>query len=79
MAGLRSDSLATTNSEMIAKTLTNFWQRIQLSIPLREQSLIAQLHHQGKIYGKNYTDEHIEMDVELPKKLAEKLRHYALS
>jgi GTP-binding protein HflX len=65
--------------ESIAKTLTEFWQRIQLSIPLREQSLIAQLHHQGKVYGKNYTDENIEMDVELPKKLAEKLRHYTLS
>jgi GTP-binding protein HflX len=64
--------------ESVAKTLTDFWQRIQLSIPLREQSLIAQLHHQGKVYGKNYTDEHIELDVELPKKLAEKLRHYAL-
>ena len=64
--------------ESVAKTLTDFWQRIQLSIPLREQSLIAQLHHQGKVYGKHYTDEHIELDVELPKKLAEKLRHYAL-
>jgi len=65
--------------ETVAKTLTDFWQRIQLSIPLREQSLIAQLHHQGKVYRKNYTDEYIEMDVELPKKLAEKLRQYTLS
>jgi GTPase len=63
----------------IAETLTDFWQRIQLSIPLREQSLIAQLHDQGKVYAKHYRDEHIELDVELPKKLAEKLRHYALS
>lgn len=64
--------------EMVAKILTDFWQRIQLTIPLQEQSLIAQLHHQGKVYGKNYTDGHIELDVELPKKLAEKLRHYSL-
>jgi GTP-binding protein HflX len=63
----------------IADTLTDFWQRIHLSIPLREQSLIAQLHDQGKVYARNYTDEHIELDVELPKKLAEKLRQYALS
>jgi GTP-binding protein HflX len=63
----------------IAETLTDFWQRIQLSIPLHEQSLIAQLHDQGKVYAKNYTDGHIELDVELPKKLAEKLRNYALS
>lgn len=65
--------------ETIANTLKVFWQRVQLSIPLKEQSLIAQLHHQGKVYKKNYTDEHVEIDVEVPKKLAEKLRHYAHS
>jgi GTPase len=65
--------------ESIAKTLKAFWQRVQLSIPLKEQSLIAQLHHEGKVYGKSYTDEHVEIDVEVPKKLAEKLRHYAHS
>jgi GTPase len=65
--------------ETIAKTLKAFWQRVQLSIPLQEQSLIAQLHHQGKVYGKHYTDGHVELDVEVPKKLAEKLRHYAHS
>ncbi|MCI0411416.1 GTPase HflX [bacterium] len=65
--------------EAIANTLKAFWQRVQLSIPLQEQSLIAQLHHQGKVYGKNYTDGHVELDVEVPKKLAEKLRHYAHS
>lgn len=65
--------------ETVAKTLKAFWQRVQLSIPLQEQSLIAQLHHQGKVYGKHYTDGHVELDVEVPKKLAEKLRHYAHS
>ena len=65
--------------DAIVATLKAFWQRVQLSIPLHEQSLIAQLHHQGKVYGKNYTDEHIELDVEVPKKLAEKLRQYAHS
>ncbi len=65
--------------ELIAITLKAFWQRVQLSIPLQEQSLIAQLHHQGKVYGKHYTDGHVELDVEVPKKLAEKLRHYAHS
>jgi GTPase len=65
--------------ETIANTLKAFWQRVQLSIPLQEQSLIAQLHHQGKVYGKHYTDGHVELDVEVPKKLAEKLRHYAHS
>jgi GTP-binding protein HflX len=63
--------------ETIAKTLNTFWQRVQLTIPLQEQSLIAQLHHQGKVYDKHYTDEHIKLDVEIPKKLAEKLRQYA--
>jgi GTPase len=63
--------------ESIVKTLALFWQRVQLSIPLQEQSLIAQLHHQGKVYGKHYTDGHVELDVEVPKRLAEKLRSYA--
>ena len=65
--------------ETIANTLKTFWQRVQLSIPLQEQSLIAQLHHQGKVYGKHYTEKYVELDVEVPKKLAEKLRHYAHS
>jgi len=65
--------------EAISQTLSVFWQRIQLSIPLNEQSLISQLHYQGRIYGKQYTDGHIKLDVEVPRKLAEKLRHYAHS
>ena len=65
--------------DTIANTLKAFWQRVQLSIPLQEQSLIAQLHDEGKVYGKSYTDGHIELDVEVPKKLAEKLRQYANS
>ena len=65
--------------DKIANTLKAFWQRVQLSIPLQEQSLIAQLHHQGKIYGKTYTDGNVELDVEVPRKLAEKLRQYANS
>jgi GTP-binding protein HflX len=61
----------------IMQTLGEFWQRIQLSIPADQQSLISQLHEQGRIYNKSYVDGHVQLDLELPKKLAEKLRPYS--
>ena len=63
----------------IAQKLSAFWERVLVSIPLKEQSLISLLHDKGKIYHRSYSDGHVELDVELPKKLAEKVRQYALS
>jgi len=63
----------------IARMLGQFWERVKLSIPIDEQSLISTLHDQGKIYDKTYVDGRIELDVELPKKLAERVRTYSLA
>jgi GTP-binding protein HflX len=63
--------------EKIVQMLAGFWQRLNLSIPHDQQSLISLLHEQGKIYNKTYVDGHVELDVEIPKKLAEKVRHYS--
>jgi 50S ribosomal subunit-associated GTPase HflX len=61
----------------IVGMLSSFWERVQLSIPGDQQSLISLLHDEGKIFGKNYVDGRIELDVELPKKLADRVRKYA--
>jgi len=63
--------------EKIVQMLSQFWERISLSIPVQEQSLISLLHNQGKIYNKNYVDGRVELDVELPKKLIERVRQYS--
>lgn len=63
--------------EKIVQMLTGFWQRVNLSIPQDQQSLISLLHEQGKIYHKTYLDGHVELDVEVPKKLAERIRQYS--
>jgi GTP-binding protein HflX len=60
----------------ITRMLSEFWERIRLSIPNDQQSLISMLHDQGRIYYKNYTDGRIELDIEVPKKLAERVRQY---
>lgn len=62
----------------IAEMLSSFWERIQVSIPQDHQSLLSLLHEQGKIYGKKYVDGRIELDVEIPTKLADRVRQYAL-
>jgi len=64
--------------DLTALKLTAFWERVRLSIPMNQQSLISQLHDQGKIYKKVYVDGRIELDVEVPKKLAERVRRYSL-
>ncbi len=64
--------------EAIVRILSVFWERVRLSIPGDQQSLISLLHDEGKIFGKNYVDGRIELDVELPKKLADRVRKYAL-
>ncbi len=64
--------------DQIAYRLNAFWERVRLSIPMNQQSLISQLHDQGKIYKKTYVDGCIELDVEVPKKLAERVRQYSL-
>src|SRR5437588_604344 len=61
-------------TDRIVSMLGQFWERIQLSIPAEEQSLISLLHDQGKIFRKDYIDNHVEFDVEIPRKLAEKFR-----
>jgi GTP-binding protein HflX len=63
----------------IARMLGQFWERVRLSIPLNQQSLISLLHEKGKIYNKEYVDGRIELDVELPKRLVERVRSYFLS
>lgn len=63
--------------EKIVQMLAGFWQRLNLWIPHDQQSLISLLHEQGKIYNKTYVDGHVELDVEIPKKLAEKIRQYS--
>lgn len=63
----------------ITRMLSEFWERIRLSIPNDQQSLISMLHDQGRIYYKNYTDGRIELDIEVPKKLAERVRQYSFS
>jgi GTP-binding protein HflX len=63
----------------ITRMLSEFWERIRLSIPNDQQSLISMLHDQGRIYYKNYTDGRIELDIEVPKKLAERVRQYTFS
>ncbi len=65
-------------TEAIVQMLSVFWERVRLSIPGDQQSLISLLHDEGKIFGKNYVDGRVELDVELPKKLAERVRKYAL-
>jgi 50S ribosomal subunit-associated GTPase HflX len=67
------DTLADTIVAMLGK----YWERVHLSIPLDQQSLISTLHDQGKIYSKSYVDGRIELDVEIPKKLAERVRSYS--
>jgi GTP-binding protein HflX len=62
----------------IAGMLSSFWERIQISIPQDHQSLLSLLHEQGKIYGKKYVDGRVELDVEIPTKLADRVRQYAL-
>lgn len=62
----------------IAEMLSSFWERIQVSIPQDHQSLLSLLHEQGKIYAKKYVDGRIELDVEIPTKLADRVRQYAL-
>ncbi len=64
--------------DLTALKLTAFWERVRLSIPMNQQSLISQLHDQGKIYKKVYVEGRIELDVEVPKKLAERVRQYSL-
>ncbi len=64
--------------DQITFRLAAFWERVHLSIPMNQQSLISQLHDQGKIYKKTYVDGCIELDVEVPKKLAERVRQYSL-
>jgi GTP-binding protein HflX len=66
-------------TETIARKLSEFWERIKISIPVDQQSLISLVHDKGKIYNKTYSDGHVQLDVEVPKKLAEKIRHYSLS
>jgi len=65
-------------TEAIVRMLSVFWERVRLSIPNDQQSLISLLHDEGKIFGKNYIDGRVELDVELPKKLADRVRKYAL-
>ena len=65
-------------TEKIASMLSSFWERIQVSIPQYHQSLISDLHDQGKIYDKRYVDGHIELDIEVPTKLADRVRQYAV-
>jgi GTPase len=65
-------------TEAIVQMLSVFWERVRLSIPNDQQSLISLLHDEGKIFGKNYIDGRVELDVELPKKLADRVRKYAL-
>ena len=65
--------------DRIAEKLGEFWERVRLSIPAEEQSLISMLHDEGKIYNKRYTEGRIELDVEIPKKVAERVRQYSLS
>lgn len=65
--------------DCIAGKLGEFWERVHLSIPTEEQSLISMLHDEGKIYNKRYTEGRIELDVEVPKKVAERVRQYSLS
>ena len=65
-------------TEAIVQMLSVFWERVRLSIPGDQQSLISLLHDEGKIFGKNYVDGRVELDVELPKKLADRVRKYAL-
>jgi GTPase len=61
----------------IVQMLSGFWQRLSLSIPNDQQSLISLLHEQGKIYNKTDVNGRVELDVEVPKKLAEKIRQYS--
>lgn len=62
----------------IAEMLSAFWERIQISIPQDRQSLLSLLHEQGKIYDKKYVDGRIELDVEVPRKVADRVRQYVL-
>lgn len=64
---------------MIAEMLGEFWVRVRLSVPADQQALISLLHSQGKIYNKVYLDGRVELEVEVPKKLAERVRQYSLS
>lgn len=60
----------------IAQRLSGFWEKLRVTLPLTEQSLISLLHDQGRIYNKTFTDGHLELEIEIPKKLAEKVRQY---
>src|SRR5262249_10971498 len=64
---------------MIAEMLGEFWVRVRLSVPADQQALISLLHSQGKIYRKEYQDGRVQLEVEVPKKLAERVRQYSLS
>ena len=63
----------------IAEMLSSFWERVQVSIPQDRQSLLSLLYEQGKIYERKYVDGRVELDVEVPRKVAERLRQYLLS
>jgi GTP-binding protein HflX len=63
--------------DAIVKMLGQFWERLCLSIPIDQHALISLLHDQGKILKKNYVDGCVELDVEVPKRLAERVRQYA--
>src|SRR5262249_28435262 len=66
-------------TQLIVRLLAEFWERLRLSVPAEEQTLISMLHDSGKIYQKTYVDDRVEMDVEVPRQLAEKIRRFAIS
>jgi GTP-binding protein HflX len=65
-------------TQKIVEMLSQYWERIRLSLPAEEQSLLSLLHDQGRIYNKKYVEDRIELDVEVPKTLAERVRRFVI-
>lgn len=65
-------------NRMITEMLSHFWERMRLSVPQEQQSLLSILHDEGNIIKKTYVDGYVELDVEVPKKLAERVRRFAV-
>jgi len=62
--------------ERISDLLSGDRHRVRLILPQARGDLLAQVHREGKIFEEKYTDEHIELTVELSTKRIEKWKKF---
>lgn len=75
ISALRGDSTEEL-LERISERLSGGRQRVRLILPQARGDLLAQVHREGKIFEEKYTDEHIELTVELSTKRIEKWKKF---